>query len=112
MTDIDNFGRDPQIRYMRRIFASLEEAQDKFLGLAKISPADGRLRQAREQALKLFERSWIAVLQRTDAAADDIAADIYLICLEKALTPSGFKVPEDLLSQRSDLRKLVDEVLK
>lgn len=111
MTDIDSFGRDPQVRYMRSIFASLEAAQEKFLGSVKISPVDGRLRQAREHALRLFERSWVAVLQRTDAAADDIAADIYLICLDKALTLSGFKVPEDSLPQRGDLRKLVDEVL-
>lgn len=111
MTDIDSFGRDAQVRYMRGIFASLEAAQDKFLGSAGISPADGRLRRAREHALRLFERSWISVLERTDAIADDIAADIYLICLERALALSGFTVPEDLLPQRADLKTLVDEVL-
>jgi hypothetical protein len=111
MTDIDSFGRDPQVRYMRRIFASLEAAQEKFLGSVRISPVDGRLRQAREHALRLFERSWAAVLQRTDAAADDIAGDIYLICLGRALTLSGFTVPDDSLPQRGDLKKLVDEAL-
>ena len=111
MTDIDSFGRDPQVRYMRRIFASLEAAQDRFLASAKISPVDGRLRQVRVEALKLFERSWVAILQRTNAAADDIAPDIYLICLGRVLGRSGFTVPEDLLPQRSDLKKLVDEAL-
>jgi hypothetical protein len=111
MTDVDTFGRDPQVRYMRRIFASLEEAQNTFLGSAHISPAEGRLRQVREHALKMFERSWFACLERTNAAADDIAVDIYLICLGKALIQSGFDVPDDVLPRRDDLRKLVDEVL-
>lgn len=111
MTDVDTFGRDPQVRYMRRIFASLEEAQNEFLGSADISPADERLRRVREHALRLFERSWIAILERTNAAADDIAADIYLVCLGRALTQSGFTVPEDLLAGKNNIGKLVDEVL-
>ncbi len=111
MTDIDTFGRDPQVRYMRSIFASLEAAQGRFLGSAGISPGDGRLRRAREDALRLFDRSWMAVLQRANADAGDIAADIYLICLGRALELSGFKVPENSYPKRADLKKLVDEVL-
>ncbi len=47
MTDIDAFGHDPQVRYMRRIFALIEAAQKIFLESANISPIDERLRQAR-----------------------------------------------------------------
>ncbi len=111
MTDTDTFGGDPQVRFMRRIFGSIEAAQKTFLESVRISPADGRLRPAREHALKLFERSWIEVLQRTNAAADDVAADIYLMCLGRALALNGFQVPDSFFPQRDDLKKLVDEVL-
>jgi hypothetical protein len=111
-TDSDTFGSDPQVRYMRRIFASLEAAQKRFLESAQIPENDERLRQARENALRSFERSWIEVLERTGASADTIAADIYLICLERALAISGFAISEDLSLCDHRLKKLVDEVLK
>ncbi len=112
MTDIDAFGHDPQVRYMRRIFALIEAAQNLFLESANISPIDERLRQARLEALKLFERSWMEVSQRTGASADDVAADIYLMCLSRALSLNGFEIPDKALPQNRDLKKLVDEVLK
>ena len=111
-TDNDTFGRDPQVRYMRRIFASIEAAQKRFLESAQISVNDERLRQAREKALRFFERSWIEVIERTNASADTIAADIYLICLERAMAISGFEIPEGLSPCDLRLKKLVDEVLK
>ncbi|MBP1748291.1 MAG: hypothetical protein H6Q52_830 [Deltaproteobacteria bacterium] len=112
MTDNDNFGNDPQVRYMRRIFSSIEAAQKIFLESANISPTDERLRQARENALRFFERSWAAISQRTNASADDIAVDIYLMCLGRALSLNGFKIPDNTLVQNPDLKRLVDEVLK
>lgn len=111
MTDNDTFGSDPQVRYMRRVFASIEAAQKTFLESANISPVDVRLRQARENALRSFERAWAGVMQRTNAAADDVAPDIYLICLGRALSSSGFEVPGKALPQNTGLKKLVDEVL-
>ncbi|MDD4197655.1 MAG: hypothetical protein PHT96_14795 [Syntrophorhabdaceae bacterium] len=112
MTDIDAFGSDPQVRYMRCVFASLEAVQKVFLESARISPTDERLRKVREKALRFFERSWVGVLQRTNAAADDIAPDIYLLCLGRALSLSGFEVPDTALPGNAGLKKLVDEVLK
>lgn len=112
MTDNDTFGSDPQVRFMRRVFASIEAAQKTFLESANISPVDGRLRQARENALTSFERAWAGILQRTNAAADDAAPDIYLLCLGRALSLSGFKVADKVLPQNAGLRKLVDEVLR
>ncbi len=52
------------------------------------------------------------VLQRTNASADDVAADIYLMCLSRALSLNGFEIPDKALPQNRDLKKLVDEVLK
>ncbi len=112
MTDTDTFGRDPQVRHMRHIFASIEAAQKTFLESANISPMDRRLRQVRENALRSFERSWIEVIHRTGAPADEIAVDIYLICLGRTLISQGFKVPAGLLAQDAALKKLVDEVLE
>lgn len=112
MADHDTFGSDPQVRFMRNVFSSIEAAQKAFLASAHISPTDERLREVREEALKVFERTWIDILQRTNAAADDIAADIYIICLGKALSLSGFQIPDKELAPNDALRKLVDEVLK
>lgn len=112
MTDHDTWGMDPQIRYMRKIFAAVEAAQKGFLETAGISPTDERLKRLREVALAFFERSWMAAMQRGAGADEDCAVPIYIFCLARALSMKGVDVPPAALPDNEVLRKLVDEVLR
>ena len=51
--DRDLFSHDPQVRFLRRAFAGMEETQNKFLKDMNIAPFDSRLRRMRETALNL-----------------------------------------------------------
>ncbi len=81
MTDNDTWGRDPQIRYMRGVFAAIEAAQKGFLQAVGVSSRDEHLRRFREIALKLFERSWASAMQRGIGSDERSAAAIYIFCL-------------------------------
>ncbi|MHB8110254.1 MAG: hypothetical protein ACYDHW_09495 [Syntrophorhabdaceae bacterium] len=114
MTQIDTFDRDPQVRYMRRIFSAIENAQNGFLAAINIRPDDARLRPVRETALKSFERSWMLIAGRVNGSDIEAASTVYLICLARALSSKNIPVPDNPISLSWDpyLEKMVDEVLK
>ncbi len=112
MNDNDTWGRDPQIRYMRGVFAAVEAAQKEFLRDVGVSSTDERLRRFREVALKLFERSWVVAMERGVGADEGSAAAIYIFCLARVLSTKGVDIPEGSLPGDAKLKKLVDEVLK
>jgi hypothetical protein len=112
MADDDAWGRDPQVRYMRTVFAAIERAQKEFLRALGVSPVDPRLRRFRDVALALFERSWVAAMRRGMETGDDSAAAIYILCLARALSMKGVEVPDASLPGNGELKKLVDEVLQ
>jgi len=53
--ETDEFGRDPAVRSMRRVFASMETVQPKTFQAARFLCLTGAPRVA-EQALQLFEQ--------------------------------------------------------
>jgi len=110
MTDGDAWGRDPQICYMRTVFAAIERVQKEFLRTLGISPVDSRLRRFRDVALALFERSWVAAMRRGMKTGDDSAAEIYILCLARALSMRGIEIPPASLPGNEELKRLVDEV--
>jgi predicted trehalose synthase len=93
----DEWGHDPSVRSMRRVFSFMEEAQHGLLSRLNISPFDKRLRSIREKALELFEQAWsLAIGQRIFSSEED-AAPLYIYCLARALSSAGVEVPEELL---------------
>jgi hypothetical protein len=92
----DEWGHDPSVQSMRRVFSSMEEAQWEFLLCLKISVLDRRLRRSREQALELFERTWPKAARR-GMMGEEAAARLYLHCLAQSLRLAGVEVPEELL---------------
>ncbi len=111
MTDNDTWGRDPQVRYMRGVFAAIEKAQKGFLETAGVPSGDDRLRRFREMALKFFERSWAYAMQRGLGDDENSAAAIYIFCLARAMSTRGIDIPQGSLPTDPKLKKLVDEVL-
>jgi len=92
----DEWGHDPSIQSMRRVFSLMEEAQQQLLRRLNISLFDQRLRLSREQALELFERTWSKAIRRGMMGEKD-AASLYLHCLARSLRLAGVEVPEELL---------------
>jgi hypothetical protein len=113
MTEVDTWGRDPQVRYMREVFAGIEGAQNELLLKLSIHPHDERLRRFREIALKLFEKAWGMAMQRgITGNGEDSAVIIYLFCLARALSVRGIEVPADMLPKNAAIEKFLKEVLK
>ena len=92
----DEWGHDPSVQSMRRIFSFMEEAQQELLLCLNISFFDRRLRRSREQALELFERAWHPAVRRGVMSEKD-AAPLYVHCLARTLRLAGVEVPEELL---------------
>jgi len=111
MTQTDAFGHDPQVQYMRRVFACMEREQNGLLEKIGMSRLDERLRRFREIALRSFERTWGMAVQRGVVENESDAAVLYLYCLSYALSTGGITVPADTLPDREGIRAFAGEVL-
>ncbi len=104
----DEWGHDPSVQNMRRVFSFMEEAQQEFLLCLNISFFDRRLRRSREQALELFERTWPKAIRRGTMSEKD-AAPLYLHCLARTLRLAGVEVPEELLPRDEKIIHLLQK---
>ena len=105
----DDWGRDPSIQSMRRIFANMETAQKKLLGRLNISSLDTRLRRWREEAQVLFERTWPLASRKGITGSEDDVASLYLHCLARILLLSGVEVPSEALPSDDKILRLLNE---
>lgn len=106
----DQFGRDPQVRYLRKVFAEMEKKQNKFLALIGVSPADYRLRRVREGALKAFEKAWMLANRRGTIETEDEVSDLYVLCLAKILSGNRIDVPHEFLPSSTRMHDVIREV--
>lgn len=111
MTIQDDWGRDPSVQSMRRIFAYLEMAQKELLERLNISSFDARLRQWREEAQVLFEKTWPLASQRGIVVTEDDTAFLYLHCLARVLRLSGVEVPSKALPTDEKIFRFLNERL-
>lgn len=98
MTESDEWGRDPAVRAMRRIFQSLEEAQRALWSYLSLSPFDSRIGRWRDQAKDAFERSFGRMVRQGGAVSENEASVLYLTGLGEALERDGIRVPPDILA--------------
>ena len=112
MMNPDTFDYDPQVQYMRRVFAHIEKGQNILLETIGITRFDERLRRFREMALKLFEKTWGTAMQRGVVENEEDAAVLYLYCLSRALSMRGMVVPSKALPEHKTIQKFMQEVLK
>jgi hypothetical protein len=106
----DEWGRDPSVQSMRRVFSSIEAAQQELLLCLNISFLDPRLRRSREQALELFERAWHLAVRRGVMKEKD-AALLYVHCLARTLRLVGVEVPEELLPRDEKVIRFLQKEL-
>ncbi len=106
----DEWGRDPQVLYLRTVFAQMEKVQGELLLRLHISPFDYRLRRVREAALKSFEKAWRLAVNRGIANNEEEIAALYVYCLTHCLTINRIHVPPDLLPLNEGIAGILREV--
>jgi hypothetical protein len=106
----DEWGRDPQVRYLRTVFAKMEKAQGELLLHLHVSPFDYRLRRVREATLKSFEKAWRLATHRDIANNEEEIAALYAHCLAHCLTINRIHVPPDLLPVNEGIAGILREV--
>ena len=107
----DEFGRDPSVQSMRRVFASLEKAQGDLLEKLNISHFDGRLRRVRNRSRLMFDRVWAVAAGRGLVRGEADAPVVYLHCLARAMSEAGIAVPDSELPSNDGIAKLIREVI-
>lgn len=110
MPSEDEWGQDPSVQSMRRVFSFMEEAQQELLGHLNISLFDRRLRRSRDQALKLFEQAWPLAIRKGMMMNEKDGAPLYIHCLARALSSAGVEVPEKWLPQDEKIIRFMKEM--
>jgi len=109
-TDTDEWGKDPSVQIMRRIFKEMEKAQHELFERLSFPPYDLRIRKWRDQALALFERAW-GIANRMGVPIDErIASAIYVHCLAKIMSSEGIKIPAGTLPEARSVQSILREV--
>ena len=109
-TEPDDWGRDPSVWAMRRVFAAMEAAQREFIKNVGLSPFDPRMRRWRERALAAFEASWARSASAGVELGEGEAGALYVHCLGKIMTWEGIDVPAEILPLSEKFAKLLREV--
>jgi hypothetical protein len=111
MSDIDEWGKDPAVRAMRKVFKEMEDAQGEFFSRMGIGNYDPRLRHWREKALALFEKAFSFANRSGMQINEKIASEIYLHCLAQIMRVEGVDILDDFLSGRLDIEAILKEAL-
>jgi hypothetical protein len=107
----DEWGHDPSVQSMRRVFSYMEEAQQELLRRLAISLFDQRLRHSRERALELFDQAWPLAIRQGMIMSEKDAAPLYIHCLARTLNSAGVEVPNDLLPRDEKIIRFLQEKL-
>jgi len=109
---MDDWGKDPAVQGMRRVFKGMETSLGEILGQLAISPYDPRIRGWLEKALAKFEQSWGVAHQMGISMNEEKAPAVYVHCLAKVMGAEGVEIPEGTLPEERQTQKLVNEVFK
>lgn len=108
----DEWGHDPAVQMMRRVFSSMEKAQSDLMRNLNLSLFDPRLRRARSRARDLFEQIWPLALQKGIVANESGAALLFIHCLVHTLMLNGIEVPDPVWLKDDKIAKLLREKLR
>jgi len=109
---MDEWGRDPSIKAMRRVFRAMEKSLDDLLEQLDISPFDHRIRSWLEQALAKYENAWGVASRMGVHMDEDMAPAVFARCLQKVISLDGIKIPVNMLPIEIDTERLISEVFK
>ena len=107
-----DWGQDPSVRMMRRVFSRMEIAQKNFLENLNISFFDKRIRRWRQTALDFFERSWAKANHDNIILDEDKIATMYIHCFARATGDEGVEISSSSLPHDETVETLVKETLQ
>jgi hypothetical protein len=81
----DEFGEDPAVQTMRRVFQRMEKVQERLIESSGLSPFDERLRAVRESVLRAFEQAWAERAGQGVSLTENDYAHVYEACFLKIL---------------------------
>jgi len=108
---MDEWGRDPSIKAMRRVFRAMEKSLDNLLEQLDISPFDHRIRGWLEQALAKYELAWGEASRKGVRLDEKTASALYAHCLVKVIGAEGIKIPENQSIADKDVEKELSALL-
>jgi predicted glycosyl hydrolase (DUF1957 family) len=111
MISKDEWGHDPSVQVMRRIFKHMEMKQEALLKASNITPFDARLRQWREKALEYFEKSWAYANNSGMNLGEEKIATLYVHCLIRAITGTSTGAYVEMLSKDETIEMLLTKAL-
>ena len=109
-TQADEFGGDPSVQAMRRVFSAMEATQKEFIKNLGLPPLDRRLRRWRERALVAFDASWARTARAGVDLSETEAGALYVNCLGKIMAKEGVEIPPEILPQSEKFKKILREV--
>ncbi|MBP1739046.1 MAG: uncharacterized protein H6Q48_1339 [Deltaproteobacteria bacterium] len=109
-TGPDEWGIDPTVRAMRRVFAAMEKEQKEFINNLGLSPLDPRMRRWRERALAAFDASWARNARTGVQLSETETGALYVHCLGNIMNREGIDVPAEILPRSEKLQKILREV--
>jgi hypothetical protein len=110
MTEMDEWGKDPSVQFMRKVFKEMEKAQHELLKRLDIKPYDLRIRRWRYQALSLFERAWGAASRMGITMDEQTASAVYVHCLAKVMGAERINIPAGTLPEAKSVERIFKEV--
>jgi hypothetical protein len=111
MSGVDEWGKDPAVRVMRKMFKEMEDAQGIFFSRLGTGHYDPRIRHWREKALLLFERAFSHANRAGMLINEKTASEIYLHCLARIMRTEGVAIQEEFLSGVIDIEEILKEAL-
>lgn len=108
----DEWGHDPAVQMMRRIFSLMEISQKDLLRALNISLFDPRLRRARSRARDLFEQTWPLAMQKEIVSNERGAALLYMHCLARTLSLNGIEVPDRVFPESERIAMFLRKELR
>ncbi len=112
MSTYDEWGQDPSVQKMRRIFAHMEKYQEDLIERLNLSPLDERLRRVRELTRHLFEQAWPLAQRKGLTPNEEDVASLYLHCFVKMLNWEGVKVHSYLFLGDQKIHQFLNEKLR
>ena len=109
---MDDWGKDPSVQAMRRVFKAMEKSKNEILVRLHIPPFDLRIRGWLEKALAAFERTSSAANQMGLTMDEKRASVIYARCFSKVIGSEGIEIPAGLIPEDKETERLINEVFK
>lgn len=111
MTGVDEWGRDPAVRTMRKVFKAMEDSQRELFDSMGIYYYDPRIRLWREMALHLSEKAFSFTGREGFFMNENTASNMYLHCLAHVMTDQGIDVPGSYLPEPTGIEDVLKEIL-